>query len=155
MFSFLSEMCGPAVRITVSRRFSCGWILATVIYERTTLLIIEPLCGTYGSLVAQWLKKKPTCQCRRHVFDPWVSGRSPGEGNGNSFQCSCLGKRRGAWWATVHGIATSLLTTTNVALFLFYYRYLCTGWSPLLKEKLFGGRDSNTLIIRCHSSMRF
>ena len=34
------------------------------------------------------------------------SGRSPGEGNGNPFQYSCLGNPmdRGAWWATVHGI---------------------------------------------------
>ena len=33
-------------------------------------------------------------------------GRSPGEGNGNPFQSSCLGNPmdRGAWWATVHGI---------------------------------------------------
>jgi len=35
------------------------------------------------------------------------SDRSPGEGNGNLFQYSCLGnpKDRGAWWATVHGVA--------------------------------------------------
>ena len=35
------------------------------------------------------------------------SGRSPGEGNGNSFQYSCLENPmdRGAWWATVHQIA--------------------------------------------------
>ena len=34
------------------------------------------------------------------------SGRSPGEGNGNLLQCSCLGNLmdRGAWWATVHGV---------------------------------------------------
>ena len=34
------------------------------------------------------------------------SGRCPAEGNGNSFQCSCLGNPmdRGAWWATVHGV---------------------------------------------------
>ena len=34
-------------------------------------------------------------------------GRSPGEGNGNPFHCSCLGSPmdRGAWWATVHGVA--------------------------------------------------
>ena len=34
------------------------------------------------------------------------SGRSPGEGNGNPLQCSCLEKPtdRGAWWATVHGV---------------------------------------------------
>ena len=35
------------------------------------------------------------------------SGRSPGEGNGKLLQYSCLGNPmdRGAWWATVHGIA--------------------------------------------------
>ena len=34
-------------------------------------------------------------------------GRSPGEGNGNPLQCSCLGNPmdRGAWWATVRGVA--------------------------------------------------
>ena len=35
------------------------------------------------------------------------SGRSPGEGNDNPLQYSCLENPmdRGAWWATVHGIA--------------------------------------------------
>ena len=35
------------------------------------------------------------------------SGRSPGEGNGNPLQYSCLGNPmdRGAWWPTVHGVA--------------------------------------------------
>ena len=37
------------------------------------------------------------------------SGRSPGEGNGNSLQCSCLENSmdRGAWRATVHGVTES------------------------------------------------
>ena len=37
------------------------------------------------------------------------SGRSPGEGNGNPLQYSCLGNPmdRGAWGATVHGVAKS------------------------------------------------
>ena len=36
-------------------------------------------------------------------------GRSPGEGNGNPLQYSCLGNLmdRGAWRATVHGVAKS------------------------------------------------
>ena len=36
-------------------------------------------------------------------------GRSPGEGNGNLLQYSCLENpmARGAWWATVHGIPKS------------------------------------------------
>ena len=35
--------------------------------------------------------------------------RSPGEGNGNPVQYSCLENPmdRGAWWATVHGVAKS------------------------------------------------
>ena len=37
------------------------------------------------------------------------SGRSPGEGNGNPLQSSCLENPldRGAWWAAVHGVAQS------------------------------------------------
>ena len=37
------------------------------------------------------------------------SGRSPGGGNVNLLQYSCLGNPidRGAWWATVHGVAKS------------------------------------------------
>ena len=36
-------------------------------------------------------------------------GRSPGEGNGDSLQYSCLGNPmdRGAWQGTVHGVAKS------------------------------------------------
>ena len=42
-----------------------------------------------------------------------VSGRSPGEGNGNRLQYSCVGNplNRGAWWATAHGVAKELDTT--------------------------------------------
>ena len=37
------------------------------------------------------------------------SGKSPGVGNGNLLQYSCLENSmdRGAWWATVHGIPES------------------------------------------------
>ena len=53
--------------------------------------------------------KESTCQCRRikrRSFNPWV-GRSPGGGHGNPLQYSCLENPmdRGAWWATVHGVA--------------------------------------------------
>ena len=41
------------------------------------------------------------------------SGRSPGKGNGNLLQYSCLKNPmdRGAWQATVHGFAKELDTT--------------------------------------------
>ena len=37
------------------------------------------------------------------------SGRSSGEGDGNPLQGSCLenSMKRGAWWATAHGVAKS------------------------------------------------
>ena len=37
------------------------------------------------------------------------TGRSPGVGNGNPLQDSCLRNPvdRGAWWATVHGVTKS------------------------------------------------
>ena len=41
----------------------------------------------------------------------WIleSARSPGEGNGNPLECSCLQNPidRRAWWATVHGVTKS------------------------------------------------
>ena len=43
------------------------------------------------------------------------SGRSPGGGNGNPLQYSCLENTidRGAWWAAVHGVTkTQILLST-------------------------------------------
>ena len=51
-------------------------------------------CGSAG--------KDSVCNVGDPVSIPG-SGRSPGEGNGNPLQCSCLGnpRDRGAWQATV------------------------------------------------------
>ena len=45
------------------------------------------------------------------------SGKSPGVGNGTPFQYSCLENfmDRGAWWATVHGVAKSQTPMTDQA----------------------------------------
>ena len=62
------------------------------------------------SPVAQWVKN-PSASAgdTRDVGSIPGSGRSPGAGNGNPLQYSCLenSKDRGAWWATVHGVAKS------------------------------------------------
>ena len=52
------------------------------------------------------------------------SRRSPGEGNGNPLQCSCLENPMdgGAWWATVHGIAKS---RTRLSDFTFTFLLEC------------------------------
>ena len=56
------------------------------------------------------------------------SGRSPGEGNGNPLQYSCLENPMdgGAWWATVHGVAKSWTRLSN-----FIFTFTFTGSSLL------------------------
>ena len=56
-----------------------------------------------GSRVAQWAKSAgEPCSI------PGL-GRSPGEGNGNPLQYSCLENSMdiGVWWATVRGVTKS------------------------------------------------
>ena len=52
-------------------------------------------------------------------------GRSPGEENGNPFQYSCLENSmdRGAWQATVHGIAKSQTWLSDYTTILVYIEY--------------------------------
>ena len=52
------------------------------------------------------------------------SGGSPGEGNGNRLQYSCLENSMdgGAWWATVHGVAKS---RTRLSDFTFTFSSFC------------------------------
>ena len=59
-------------------------------------------------------------------------GRSPGEGNGTSLQYSYLGNPmgRGAWWATVHGVAKSQTwfydwTTTITVISATEHLFMC------------------------------
>ena len=57
--------------------------------------------GFFGGSVV----KKPPVNAADKVLISG-SGRSPGEGNGNPLEYSCLGNPmdRGAWWATAHGV---------------------------------------------------
>ena len=59
-----------------------------------------------ASLVAQSVKS--ACNAGDSGLIP-ESGRSPGGGNGNPLQYSCLenSEHRGAWWATDHGVTKS------------------------------------------------
>ena len=61
-----------------------------------------------ASLVAQTVSKASACNAGDLGLIPGM-GRSPGEGNGNSLQYSCLENAmdRGAWQDTVHRVANS------------------------------------------------
>ena len=55
---------------------------------------------------SQWLSGKETICNAEDVGSIPGLGRSPGEGNGNSFQYFCLGNPmdRGVWGVAVHGV---------------------------------------------------
>ena len=65
---------------------------------------IRDICLLTGGSVVQ----NPPASAGKAGLIPG-SARSPGEGNGNPLQCSCLEnpKDRGAWRATVHGVTES------------------------------------------------
>ena len=83
-----------------------SWIHLFKIFLSPVLCVKRFRCGSDG--------KEPAC----NVGDPgWIpgSGRSPGEGNGNPLQYSCLENcmDRGSWQATVHGVAKCRTQLSN------------------------------------------
>ena len=92
--------------------------------------------------VAQWVKNLPTKGDAGWIP---VSGKSPGGGNGNPPQYSCLEnpKDRGAWWVTVHRIAKSQTQLSNQHLSLSWYIYILQNLS------LFFNKGSYTITLFC------
>ena len=93
-------------RVTNSRTWLSNWT------TNTALGVLIGFRGFPGGLV----DKEATCNAEDPgLISGW--GRSPGEGNGNPFQPFCLRNLmdRGAWQATVHGVARVLqdLVTTS------------------------------------------
>ena len=74
-------------------------------YETENMPELEENMSKVG--LPWWLSGKE-CTCNVGEAGSFLgSGRSPEEGNGNPFQYSCLENPmdRGAWLATVHGVA--------------------------------------------------
>ena len=63
----------------------------------------------YACFLASSVVKIMTANAR-DVGSIFGWGKSPGKGNGNPLQYSCLGNPmdRGAWWVIVHGIPKEL-----------------------------------------------
>ena len=78
-----------------------------ILSGQTVGLLPQLLYLEWALLVAQMAKNPPV-----NVGDggsiPGL-GRSVGEENGNTLQCSCLENHmdRGAWWTIVHGVTKS------------------------------------------------
>ena len=75
-------------------------------------------------------------------------GRSPGEGNGNPLQYSCLENPidRGAWWPTVHGVAKSW---TRLSDFTFTFTF-----SDYQYFLLFGLHSLNFSLVRVYQMLK-
>ena len=67
--------------------------------------------NTKGEFLMWFRSKESTSQLRRCGFYPWL-GRSPGGGNGNPLQYSCLENPmdKGAWWGRKNSDMTDQLT---------------------------------------------
>ena len=79
-------------------------------YHKSTSVIGDErvkLCTCCG--LPRWLRRYSLPAVRETQVHISGSGRSPGEGNGNSLQYSCLENPvdGGAWQATVHRVAKS------------------------------------------------
>ena len=83
--------------------------------ERCCLLLWPSHFWSMGNITSKGFpgasvvkKNLPAMQENADVGSILGSGRSPGEGNGNPLQYSCLSNTmdRRAWWASVHGVAS-------------------------------------------------
>ena len=90
-----------------------------------TLTVVLPPCNRLSFLAVNWkwpeqipqaVQNLPAMQ--DHPGSIPGLGRSPGEGNGYPLQYSCLENSmdRGAWWATVYGVAKSQTLSDSLEL---------------------------------------
>ena len=79
----------------------CHWVSLVL----TALYLILPFTWSYRSFLHSWVSQESACNAGDLGSIPG-SGRSPGEGNSNPLQYSCLENPtdRGAWQVTVHGV---------------------------------------------------
>ena len=77
------------------------------------------------------------------------SGRSPGGGNGNPLQYSCLENPmdREAWWVIVHGVAKSWTRLKRLSMQALSHKYLYVNVhsSIIHSSDTKGGNNSNVL----------
>ena len=87
-------------------------------------------CFVYWASPGGSVSKESACSAGDLGSVPGL-GKSPGEGNGNPLQYSCLedSMDRGVWWATVHGVArvrywlSDQTTTTHLDYLPKFYMY--------------------------------
>ena len=107
-----SDTLQPYSTCPISSNTPCSFLPQTLLWwdHPSSFLFWWPLVHPLGlSLdgLPWWLRgKESICQCRRHGFDPWVV-KIPWRRKWQPTPVFLPGKSmdRGAWWATVHGVA--------------------------------------------------
>ena len=111
--AFDNQQChGGSLSPPVENQSSTHFIVpATAHFKRLFGVPLKTLLGFPGASEV----KASACSVGDLGLIPG-SGRSPGEGNGNPLQYSCLENPmdRGVWWATVQGVAKSQSDFTSL-----------------------------------------
>ena len=104
---------------------TCWLFLQLTIFIGNNILFGGFPCGSDG--------KESACRARDLGLIPgWK--RSPGEGNDNTLQHSCLENPmdRGAWWAIVRGIVKSQIWPTDYTFLLSYFPWSLFHFTEML-----------------------
>ena len=108
--------------LTCFRKYDNLDNLASMIISRSIHVATNGIISSFFSVIYLFLISFPggsdSEESAFNTVEPGLisgSGRSPGEGNGNPLQYSCLENSigRGIWWATVHGVAKSWTRLSN------------------------------------------
>ena len=106
----MNNQQGPTVQQSELCSMLCGSLDGTEVQGRmdTCVCTAEPLCSSPGNITSGSDGKASAYNAGDLGLIPGL-GRSPGEGNGNPLQYSCLESSMdvGAWQAPVHGAAKS------------------------------------------------
>ena len=110
----------PSLSVCLSVCLSLYIYVLLILFLWRTLIDTD-LVLTMVLVLSQWLGSKESARSAGNADSIPALGRFPGGGNGNPLQCSCLEHPmdRGAWRATVRGIAksqTRLSTHTHMVL---------------------------------------
>ena len=95
---------------------SSGWPVFSLVFQRfapwrfLSSAVPPSFVWSFGAgsnMAPRWLSGKESACNAGDMGSIPGSGRSPGEGNGNPLQQSCLGSPtdREAWWVTTHAVA--------------------------------------------------
>ena len=100
------------------------------------MCVTESLCCTLKTLLGNFpggSEVKASASNAGNLGSIPGSGRSPGEGNGNPLQYSCLKNSmdRGVWWVTVQGVTKSQIQLSD---FHFIFPNQMFLWNYMSKE---------------------